>query len=124
MMNEEMRKEKARSMITGMILGSAVCVLTLVVFSCTHAHAHDRWANGASVDEAIKRMCCGDSEAHVLDPERVHVHRDGSVSIDGMDNPVPMERVLPSVDGKIYGFWAPGVGSNAYVRCLFYSGSI
>lgn len=101
-------------------LSLAAC---LALAMAAPARGHQQWANGEPVPAWVKSSCCGPDDAHLLRADRVHLRADG-VHIDGINTVVPYERVLPSPDGRIWGFWNPAVGVDAPVYCLFFSGSI
>lgn len=95
--------------------------LLLFLLGLSPAQAHDQWAQGEAIPAWVKSSCCGPADAHLLDPGQVHMLHDG-VHIDGLGTVVPYERVLPSQDGQIWGFWNPKLGADATVYCFFYSG--
>lgn len=86
-------------------------------------HAHDQWANGDPIPAWIKQACCGVADAHILGPDDYRIDAAG-FHIKGINMVVPFDRILPSQDGKVWAFYPPGVGENASVYCVFYSGSI
>jgi len=79
------------------------------------AHAHDYWANGTKVPDWVKSSCCGQADAHALDPSQVQ-HKDGFWYVDGYPDPIPDARVLPSQDGHYWIFYATTSGP---VYCFF-----
>jgi len=94
-----------------------------VVFGRWDAHAHERWADGSSVPAWIKSACCGEADAHVLGPSDYWIDANG-FHVVGVNAIVPLDKVLPSQDGKVWAFYAASAGENASVYCVFYSGSI
>lgn len=93
-------------------------LLTFLFLTCS-AQAHEQWANGAAVPPWVKTACCGPKDVHTLDPSELHELRGGAYKIDGIDNPVPPERVFDSLDGTIWAFYSPAIPSSIYVHCLF-----
>lgn len=78
----------------------------LGITPCT---AHDFWADGTAVPVWVKSSCCGADDAHLLREDQIHVLSDG-IHIDGRENIVPYDKVLPSQDGQIWGFWNDKLG--------------
>ena len=97
-------------------IGAAVAALALAAIP--PAAAHDQWADGAPVPAWVKSACCGPSDAHMLAENEVSLQDDGW-HIRGIDTVVPRDRVLPSQDGQIWGFWNPASGPNAPIYCFF-----
>ena len=94
-------------------------LLTLALLGARKAQAHDYWTNGVEVPSWVKSACCGPEDVHLLPESSVHIRPDG-YHIDGIETIVPMNRALPSPDGKIWGFWSPLVGTNPTIYCFFY----
>ena len=82
------------------------------------ASAHDQWADGSAIPAWVKSSCCGPADAHLLSPSDVSLQDDGW-HIKGLGTIVRSERVLPSQDGQIWGFWNDADGPNAMVWCFF-----
>ena len=89
----------------------------------TLAYAHDQWADGSAVPAWVKSSCCGPADAHLLAPGDYSIDSEG-FHIVGIKMVFPFDRVLPSQDGQVWAFYPPGVGENANIYCVFYSGSI
>jgi hypothetical protein len=100
-----------------------LALLAMCLWSGSHACAHDVWLNGEKVPDWIKQACCGQAEAHVLGADEYSIDPDG-FRVVGIDKPFPINQVLPSQDGKVWAFYPSGVGQNAVIHCVFYSGSI
>ena len=94
----------------------ALALLFLMLIA-ERAQAHDQWANGRPVPSWVKSACCGPDEVHQLNLSQVHKVKAGWI-IEGIANIVPDDRVYPSEDGTVWGFWAPE-GEDAFVQCLF-----
>ena len=92
-------------------------VLLFLMLIAKGAQAHDRWANGRPVPSWVKSACCGPDEVHQLNLSQIHKVKAGWI-IEGIANIVPDDRVYPSEDGTVWGFWAPE-GEDAFVQCLF-----
>jgi hypothetical protein len=86
---------------------------TSLMLFAEQAAGHDQWANGSPVPSWVKAACCGPDEAHRLTISQVR-----KVKIEGIANVVPDDRVFPSQDGWVWGFWSPE-GKDAFVQCLF-----
>lgn len=78
---------------------------------------HDQWANNTPVPKWVKSYCCGPQDVHELDISQVHRVK-GGWKIDGVDSLVTDERVFPSQDGEVWGFWTT-YGPITTVHCLF-----
>ena len=87
------------------------------------AGAHTQWANGDAVPEWVSKACCGQADAHLLAGNEYWIDADG-FHIRALDRVVPLDRVLPSMDGQVWAFWNDALGRGAPVYCTFYSGSI
>jgi hypothetical protein len=97
----------------------AWATLLFVSVLCTSDFAlgHDKWANGNPVPTWVKSACCGPDEAHHLDLSQVRKVKSGW-RVEGITNIVPEDRVYPSQDGQVWGFWSPD-NADAFVQCLF-----
>lgn len=84
------------------------------------AMAHDQWADGRPIPAWVKQACCGPADAHWLQASQLH-RVDGGWLVDGFPGVFPDDKVLPSEDGEIWGFWRVWDGGDippsAY--CLF-----
>jgi hypothetical protein len=103
----------------------AIVVAATATFHGGTGFAHQHWGDGSPVSEQIKQVCCGDAEAHFLQPGSVHARADGW-HIDGFAKAVPYGRELPSPDGNEWGFWSDHrydgykqVGGQSDMNCLF-----
>ena len=94
----------------------------LSVTASLPATGHDKWANGEQVPAWVASACCGQAEAHVLGPQEYWIDSHG-FHVVGIDQVVPLDKVLPSQDGKVWAFYNV-MSRNAVVHCVFYSGSI
>lgn len=103
-------------------VGVALVIGSILLVTMGRAHAHSLWANGAAVPAWVRSSCCGPNDAHLLEESQVHAGADG-FHIDGLKTVVPYDKVLPSQDGRIWGFWDPSRGPDAPVYCFFYGGS-
>lgn len=101
----------------------ALALSAVIVVSATMSLAHDKWANGDSVPGWIKSACCGQADAHVLGSNEYSIDNAG-FHVKGINMSFPLDKVLPSQDGKVWAFYPPGVGWNAQIYCVFYSGAI
>jgi hypothetical protein len=95
----------------------ASCALTAAL-AAAPAAAHDQWADGSPVPAWVKSACCGPSDAHMLAFDDVSLEDDGW-HIRGINTIVPRDRVLPSQDGQIWGFWNPALGPDVTIYCFF-----
>jgi hypothetical protein len=85
----------------------------LVLLAAVPAAAHDFWANGKEVDPVTKRVCCGQSDAKLLDQTEVHIVP-GGYELDDTGEVVPYDHAQPSVDGRYWVFrWGGGT------QCFF-----
>jgi hypothetical protein len=98
---------------------AALAVLALA----GRAQAHDAWADGTEVPAWVKSACCGPADAHILEPGDYSIDKDG-FHVRGVDMVVPLDRVSPSQDGRVWAFYRKEMGSFATIYCVFYSGSI
>jgi hypothetical protein len=103
----------------------ASAILTLALLYGASSQAHERWRDGSAVSEEVKRLCCGEADAHFLPPGSVHADRNGW-RIDGFQKVVPYGKELPSSDGEDWGFWpdhpysSPELaGGQTEIYCLF-----
>ena len=87
------------------------------------AQAHEEWANGTPVPTWIKTACCGPADAHLLSEDEYFIDNFG-FHVKGIDMVFPLDKVLPSQDGKVWAFFPSGVGEHANIYCVFYTGSI
>ncbi len=92
-------------------------------FGVGHVWSHTTWANGDEVPNWVARSCCGQADAHVLGSDDYFIDVTG-FHVKGIDMVVPLDKVLPSQDGRVWAFYPSGVGENAKIYCVFYSGSI
>lgn len=97
-------------------------LMVALVIASFPAVAHDRWADGSEVPKWIKSACCGQADAHVLGPDEYWIDAHG-FHVSGIDKSVPLDKVLPSQDGKVWAFYTTR-SANAVIHCVFYSGSI
>jgi hypothetical protein len=81
------------------------------------AEAHDIWNNGAAVPEWVKRLCCGEIEAHNLRNSEVKMTPNGYV-INGWPEIIPYEKALPSPDGSYWAFYE-NVDDGDAMHCFF-----
>lgn len=99
-------------------------VLVLIAMAISgRAHAHDQWADGSEIPAWIKSSCCGPADAHLLGPDDYWIDRDG-FHIKGINAVTPLDKILPSMDGRVWAFYNPGPGPYAPVYCVFYTGAI
>ena len=95
--------------------------IVAVLLFASPAIAHDFWTTGEAVPEWVKHQCCGEKEAHMLDPNSVHVV-EGGYTVDRLPGFFLKEsETLPSPDGH---FWIFIGEPNEYhakpiVRCFF-----
>lgn len=87
------------------------------------ARAHDLWADGSAIPAWIKSSCCGVADAHLLGPGDYSIDAAG-FHVKGVDMAVPLDKVSPSLDGRVWAFYPNGPGRDAPIYCVFYSGSI
>lgn len=89
-------------------------------FNGQSAPAHDQWVTGALVPGWIKNMCCGQAEAHRVEPQQVTRNQAGDYIVDIYPAPIPARLALPSPDGAYWLFFAgdAGVGVTP-IRCFF-----
>ena len=99
------------------IIFPRILAFTLLMLFAERAAGHDQWANGSPVPSWVKAACCGPDEAHRLTLAQFHKVTTGW-AIEGIANVVPDDRVFPSQDGWVWGFWSPE-GKDAFVQCLF-----
>jgi hypothetical protein len=92
-------------------------VLALGLMSSS-AQAHTTWANGDPIPLWITSACCGFADAHMLTPDEVSLQDDGW-HINGINTVIPRDKVLPSQDGQIWGFWNPALGPDVPIYCFF-----
>lgn len=104
-------------------IGIIMTLMLILLFYVYAANAHNQWANGSTVPDWIKKACCGQAEAHILGSNDYWIDRNG-FHIKAIEAVVPLDKVLPSQDGKVWAFYRDDVGRNAYVQCVFYSGAI
>lgn len=101
-----------------------------LIFSPLTSQAHDYWANGKKVPDWVKSSCCGQADAHALEPGQVHQDKDGNYFVDGyygynQDHKqlakIPAKEALPSQDGHYWIFYRgdEGGGSQSGVYCFF-----
>jgi hypothetical protein len=119
----------------------------LVMLLSTPAYPHSAWRHGEPIPDWVSASCCGPSDAHQLclvdTPNaalrdecyesdgtpfpRTWPERDG-YHIEGYPGaPVPLDQVLPSQDGGVWGFYKRYAVSGSYgvnegwskVYCLF-----
>lgn len=102
---------------------SFIAGLVGVALAGLPAFAHDQWANGEPIPSWVRASCCGPADAHVLSTGDYWIDRDG-FHLKAVDMVVPLDKILPSQDGRVWAFYANTVGRNATVYCVFYSGSI
>jgi hypothetical protein len=100
----------------------AAVLAVLLVVAARRAPAHDVWANNEPVPAWIKSACCGEADAHVLEPGDYWIDKEG-FHIKAVNRVVDLDKILPSQDGKVWAFYSV-VGENVNVYCVFYSGSI
>ena len=108
-----------------MVRKTSIPTFIIIAIVGSVGQAHERWGDGSSVSENIKRQCCGDGEVHLLPPGSVHALPDGW-HIDGFSKAVPYGKELPSPDGNEWGFWtdyryshAQAIGRQSDIHCLF-----
>lgn len=94
------------------------CALAVAVLAAGDASAHDFWSNGEAVPPWVKSWCCSKSDVHRLEPSAVHIQADG-YHIDGLANPIPVTRALPSADGFYWAFFREEDGPNAWITCFY-----
>lgn len=94
-----------------------------IVLSGLPVRAHTVWANGDKVPDWVRSSCCGAADAHLLDPDDFWIDPSG-FHIREIDMVVPIDRVQPSMDGRVWAFYNPSLGRGATVYCVFYAGSI
>ena len=92
-------------------------LLFLATFSRA-ASSHDFWSNGQQVPAWVKQWCCGASDAHRLDPGRVHILPDG-YHVDGLSAALPFSKAMPSPDGHYWAFFKVEDGPQAHVSCFY-----
>lgn len=114
---------RAALVLYAALLFLIVTVAIVVSVFFNPAHGHVLWADGSPVPVWVARSCCGEADAHVLGPSDYWLD-DRAFHIVGIRMAVPLEKVLPSQDGKVWAFYASTAGENANVYCVFYSGSI
>ena len=98
-------------------------LLTTLPQTCV---AHDYWANGKKVPDWVKHSCCGQADAHALEPDQV-THKDGNYYVDGYHGynadgklaPIPDTHALPSQDGHYWIFYRDDGKSQSGVYCFF-----
>ena len=84
----------------------------------TCASAHDYWANGKKVPDWVKSSCCGQADAHALEPEQVH-HMNGYYLVDGYNGRILDAQAIPSQDGHYWIFYRDDGKSQSGVFCFF-----
>lgn len=95
---------------------------TLLVLSLPLAFSHEKWADGTIPPAWVKAACCGQADAHILGSNDYWIDAHG-FHVVGIDQAVPIDKVLPSQDGKVWAFY--NVRSrDGVIHCVFYSGSI
>ena len=104
-------------------IATLAAMIGLTGFGVGRAWPHDVWANGDKVPAWVATSCCGQADAHVLGPDDYFIDSAG-FHVKGIGMTVPLDKVLPSQDGKVWAFYPSGVGENAKIYCVFYSGSI
>lgn len=97
-------------------------VTSMLALASLPATGHEKWADGSEVPKWIRTSCCGQADAHILGSNDYWIDAHG-FHVVGIDQTVPIDKVLPSQDGKVWAFY--NVRSrNAVIHCVFYSGSI
>ena len=91
----------------------ALIAAALAVIVAAPAAAHDEWADGRPVPPAVRSGCCGKGDAHWLKPDQVHPVK-GGYMFDGWPDLIPYDRVEPSPDGEIWGFWSFSPASTGF----------
>ena len=80
-------------------------LLALAVLVAQPAWPHDEWADGRPIPPEIRKGCCGKGDAHWLRADQVHAVKGGYL-FEGWPDVIPYDRVEPSPDGEIWGFWS------------------
>lgn len=80
------------------------------------ADAHQRWADGTEIPSWVKSVCCGKSDAHLLDDEDVTEDAEGNYHIRGFNSVVKREAALPSQDNRISAFYG---NPDGMMYCFF-----
>lgn len=94
------------------------------VLASSPSFAHDYWANGKKVPDWVKASCCGQADAHALEPDQVH-HKDGYYLVDGYNGHIPDAKAIPSQDGHYWIFYRDNYSndgtshSQSGVYCFF-----
>src|ERR1700730_19361947 len=102
-----MKKLSMRLKIRSILL--PLSLVSLLGIGLGEVSAHDQWANGDPVPDWVKSSCCGPKDAHVLSSEDYWIDTAG-FHVRGIKMVVPFDQILPSQDGKVWAFYAPGVG--------------
>ena len=79
-------------------------VLLMALAICAPANAHDQWADGSEVPSWVKSACCGPADAHLLKNDDVWVEG-GEYHVRGNRYTVPVNKALPSPDGRFWIFY-------------------
>lgn len=97
-------------------------MVTLLSLASFPATGHDKWANGEQVPQWVSTACCGQADAHILGSNDYWIDAHG-FHVVGIDQAVPIDKVLPSQDGKVWAFY--NVRSrDGVIHCVFYSGGV
>ena len=84
--------------------GVVLAVVSALVLGAPAARAHDAWSDGSPIPEWVKRHCCGEADAHHLQPGDVSEDAEG-YHVRGYPWPIPKDRALPSQDGEYWLFY-------------------
>lgn len=93
----------------------------LILAAClaaTPAAGHSKWADGEDVAPDVQAICCGKADAHRLDPGDIHITPKGYM-IDGLNITIPIERALPSPDGRYWIFFSGQPRPDMTWYCFF-----
>ncbi len=91
----------------------------LLIVTCTHLPAHEKWADGSPVPAWIKQACCGVADAHRLEVEDVSIQGNSWI-VRGYKGSIPIGTELPSQDGQYWIFYKDfSDGKQSGVYCFF-----
>ena len=88
--------------------------LPVLLTLCLPVDAHDYWGNGKEVDVATKTLCCGQNDCKEVDERAMIIGGDGLVHFTDTQLTVPVDRIMPTPDGRIWRcIW------GGQIKCLF-----